>query len=429
MYSFGTPTQGTPGSHYKLCWAHDPSVMSDYNVEIDASADLAGPDLQDFQCTLGMDCSYTLSGYRLASSNKIRVLAAGGECGTPAEAAAWSVATDDLAVASASADSNAYALGVALTGVAGDTYKVCWGHDPQSAEEFNVEIDAGAALTGPLVGERQCTLGVDCQIQLEGHGLESTNAVVILSEGSCGNSSATVDWVATQTWTAVQANASDFFSYDMGKPIYGQAGGGYKLCWASNPRAVNATVKETPAVGPAHQLVNFSLEDFNVEIDPDFGLVGPYRGEFECDLGAMCRVTISGFGLVAQNKLVMVTGGECGDDFGYGQPNSLAPASLGYAAETLSDDGDEAAFRLGTALSAVGDFYKLCWSWQPEPPNFPLNLPNYNVEVDPDFLIQFPSGGGWGRRTSAEAWSGLVGTQHIELVLAPQDTEETKDRL
>jgi hypothetical protein len=56
-------------------------------------------------------------------------------------------------------------------------------------------------------------------------------------------------------------------------------------------------------------------------------------------------------------------------------------------------------------------------------------LPNYNVEVDPDFLIQFPSGGGWGRRTSAEAWSGLVGTQHIELVLAPQDTEETKDRL
>ena len=49
----------------------------------------------------------------------------------------------------------------------------------------------------------------------------------------------------------------------------------------------------------------------------------------------------------------------------------------------------------------MGDFYKLCWSFSPEPPNFPLNLYNYNVEIDPNFIIQFPEGGGWnfgGRR-------------------------------
>jgi hypothetical protein len=147
-------------------------------------------------------------------------------------------------------------------------------------------------------------------------------------------------------------------------------------------------------------------------------------------------VTIGGWGLIDQNKLVIVTGGQCGDNFGNGQPNTLAPASLGYAAETLSDtnaDGanDEASFRLGTALSAVGNFYKLCWSFQPEPPNFPINLPNYNVEVDPDFVIKLPGNSDWnqGRRMGAEAWRGLVGNETLELVLAPQASDETKFRL
>jgi hypothetical protein len=143
-------------------------------------------------------------------------------------------------------------------------------------------------------------------------------------------------------------------------------------------------------------------------------------------------VTIGGWGFTETNKLVMVTGGECGDDFGYGAPDTLATASLGYAAETIADDLDEAEYRLGTALSNVGSFYKLCWSFQPEPPNFPVNLPNYNVEVDPDFVIKFPEGGGWqgpSRRMSSDAWRGLVGNQTIELVIAPQPTDDTKSRL
>jgi hypothetical protein len=269
---------------------------------------------------------------------------------------------------------------------------------------------------------------VDCTIQLAGHGLESTNAVVILSNGSCGNANATVDWVATQTWTAVRANQSDFFEYIMGRPVFGLAGGFYKLCWGSNPRELNYTNKSEPAVGPAHLPVQMNLADFNVEIDPDFGLVGPYRGEFDCELGAQCRVTVGGWGITELNKLVIVTGGFCGDQFGYGQPGTLAPASLGNAAESINADG-EATYSLGTALSAVGSFYKLCWSWQPEPPNFPLNLFNYNVEVDPDFVIRFPEGGAWGRRTSAEAWRGLVGNQSVELVLAPKATDELTARL
>ena len=91
--------------------------------------------------------------------------------GTADAAAEWSITTDDLALnPSNSGDStNAYELGTALTGIAGDTYVVCWGHDPQAPEDYNVEVDGDAALTGPLVGDRQCTMGVDCQIFLEGH--------------------------------------------------------------------------------------------------------------------------------------------------------------------------------------------------------------------------------------------------------------------
>jgi hypothetical protein len=60
-----------------------------------------------------------------------------------------------------------------------------------------------------------------------------------------------------------------------------------------------------------------------------------------------------------------------------------------------------------------------------------VNLPNYNVEVDPDFVIKFPDGGDWGtgRRMSADAWRGLVGNTTIELIVAPQATDELKSRL
>ena len=32
-YSFGTPVVGVAGSSYRLCWGHDPSNMSEFNVQ------------------------------------------------------------------------------------------------------------------------------------------------------------------------------------------------------------------------------------------------------------------------------------------------------------------------------------------------------------------------------------------------------------
>ena len=45
-YALGTPLVGVAGAFYRLCWGHDPAVLADFNVEIDASAELAGPGMQ-----------------------------------------------------------------------------------------------------------------------------------------------------------------------------------------------------------------------------------------------------------------------------------------------------------------------------------------------------------------------------------------------
>ena len=42
-YAFGTATNGVAGDNYKLCWAHDPTSIASYNVEIDSNAELVGP--------------------------------------------------------------------------------------------------------------------------------------------------------------------------------------------------------------------------------------------------------------------------------------------------------------------------------------------------------------------------------------------------
>ena len=44
VYPFGTPTSGTPGNDYKLCWAHDPASIADFRVELDPTVrDSFGP--------------------------------------------------------------------------------------------------------------------------------------------------------------------------------------------------------------------------------------------------------------------------------------------------------------------------------------------------------------------------------------------------
>merc|ERR1719506_2679780 len=94
-----------------------------------------------------------------------------------------------------------YDMGTPLVGVPGSYFKLCWGHAPTTGalEMYNIEIDANGDLAGPDVGDLlECTLGIQCEVDLTGYGLALTNGIVALSSGSCGDADAVV---ATNTWT------------------------------------------------------------------------------------------------------------------------------------------------------------------------------------------------------------------------------------
>ena len=64
---------------------------------------------------------------------------------------------------------------------------------------YTVEIDPEGELHGPTAGDLlSCTLGELCAADIAGFGMETTNKVVVISEGACGDASMVV---ATDTYT------------------------------------------------------------------------------------------------------------------------------------------------------------------------------------------------------------------------------------
>ena len=51
-YDFGTPTAGFAGSFYRLCWSHDSSSLTDFNVQLDGDAEFYVQDLFGLQVRL-----------------------------------------------------------------------------------------------------------------------------------------------------------------------------------------------------------------------------------------------------------------------------------------------------------------------------------------------------------------------------------------
>ena len=56
-----------------------------------------------------------------------------------------------------------------------------------------VELEASGELAGPDTGDLLlCTLGLACDVEVTGYGLDTMNGIVLLSAGECGGSEESV---------------------------------------------------------------------------------------------------------------------------------------------------------------------------------------------------------------------------------------------
>jgi hypothetical protein len=242
-------------------------------------------------------------------------------------------------------------------------------------------VDAGAELAGPetaasLGAHWGCTMGLACEVPLSGQGLNATNAIIAITSGNCGDDAPTI---ADATWTPTSRTADvsgQTFSFSLGTPTVGLPGDHFKLCWAANPQKLN---------------------DFRVELDDVFSLVGPYTNDYTCSLGTNCQLRLSGWGLSQPNELVVILGGECGDAYSF-YGGGVSPSGYAQTSDditTRANGSAVAVYGLGTpfgvpsSLLQEGQAYKLCWAHEPQG-RFPMTLAQFNVEVDGDFLMDVP---------------------------------------
>ncbi|CAE8630678.1 unnamed protein product, partial [Polarella glacialis] len=83
-FSMGIPrtTSAGPGVNYKVCWAHNPSSSADFKVLL-GTFKMNGPEREgeDITCTMGLSCSFLLTGVNLVSTNRIMVTKLTDTCG------------------------------------------------------------------------------------------------------------------------------------------------------------------------------------------------------------------------------------------------------------------------------------------------------------------------------------------------------------
>jgi hypothetical protein len=146
-------------------------------------------------------------------------------------------------------DAPKYSFGTAVAGSVGSDYKLCWAHDPTQLSDFKVELDASGRMAGPIPDDLACTLGLSCGITVSGHHLTSTNDVVVISAGSCGDASPTVAvWTAlgaasVDAQQAVMAGGEGTYSYSLapgagGDAVFGDASG--QACAATQYSTLSA---------------------------------------------------------------------------------------------------------------------------------------------------------------------------------------------
>ncbi|CAK9061613.1 unnamed protein product [Durusdinium trenchii] len=336
-FVFDTSTQGVPLSSYVICWAFGPTTPLDYNVYV-GTFELGGPDLlYGSTCVKGESCVITLTGIAFASTNKILVVDTGSECGSSAVPATFSPMEVEKLVQDGTFTE--YQLGRPNTGTAQSGYTICWSASPSSTADFPLTL-GDFTVTGPNVQNVACTLGLSCIVELIGLQMESTNKMIVLSAGECGDNGPTLSSVTGMLNSITVTGQSPYNSYDLNTPLAGQPSTDYKLCWSSAP---------ADGAGAAFYRVPVGLLTLN----------GPVQVSQACTMSLACQITLTGVGLAASNQLLLIhSESSCGD------VSATTATFDGLTNPVSPTTGNVAVYDLGiarTTSDGPGSGYTVCW--------------------------------------------------------------------
>ena len=354
-FSFGIAAAGTPSSSYVICWAFQPAAQADYNVYV-GTFQLGGPNLLSGSvCIKGEECILTLTGVALASTNKMLVITPSSACGSSAVPATFSPMEVEKLVQDGLFTE--YRLGRPNTGTAQAGYTLCWSASPSATSDFMLTL-GDLTVTGPNVQNEACTFGVSCVIELIGLNLESTNKVVVLSAGSCGDNGPTLASI-TGMLSVISVDAqSPYATYDLNVPLSGQPRTDYTLCWSHAPGDGGASFYKVP------------IGSLTVN--------GPVQVAQHCILGTQCDITLAGVGLADTNQVLIIdSDSSCGDS----SPNVAVFDGLVNPASP--EPGNPALYKLGiarTTSDGPGSGYTICWGNNASSENFNIQLGTFSID-------------------------------------------------
>jgi len=363
LYSFGTPTQGAPGE-YKLCFAfldtEDPIV----NVGTFTMSGPTHPRL--YECRLTKLCSITLEGVNLVTTNKVAIKLATDSCGDNAAAVVFRDVTNPQTVSvGTSGKFDYYEFGISSSGLPG-TYRLCWGQNPSSIADYNVDLGDLVVYGAGTLGLSTCTLGLPCPVRIMGLGLIHDNALAIVSQDVNCNTDIAAGIVPFEgAPNPVKVDSQDVELYTFGLPTQGVPGI-YKLCWADDG-------------------VSMSTTSFTLYIG-EFRMIGPDQTPKLCILSRECNIPLTGEGIHGLNSILLIDRtSNCGDPnpevaFFRGITNPLRSTLVGT--DRLGGNFVEYTndlYKTGTGRTGlVGVVAKVCWSDEPNTLN---EYQDYKVTV------------------------------------------------
>ena len=185
-----------------------------------------------------------------------------------------------------------------------------------------------------------CTLGITCNVQLSGYGMVSSNAIIALEAGECGQAGVTA--VLSGRLGSDRVGDGTEVVYDLGAPEFYQPGPFYRLCWANDPASLT------------------SYASFVVELAQDGELQGPDAALLRCVVGLLCSLELTGYKLGSNSRLAILASGECGAETAVLATWAESGDQLQVSPNDVVSDAQH-NYVFGTPVSRnVGNFYQVC---------------------------------------------------------------------